>query len=198
MRFAWFCACVAPADLDVHNSCLYQHACHVTSAVDKFMGRIATADVESETHKKDIASQLHEYTHGITSDPITLLAIVFSALCHDVDHRGVSNTQLAKESPVMAEVYRNQSIAEQNSVDLAWGVFMEKEYEELRAALFVDRSELMRFRQVFVQVVLATDIFDKELNTLRKDRWNLAFGKECNDRNDLRATIVIEHVSFSY
>ena len=103
--------------------------------------------------------------------------------------------QLAKEEAVMAAVYRNQSIAEQNSVDLAWNVFMEDGYKELRAALFVDRSELMRFRQVFVQVVLATDIFDKELNNLRKERWNLAFGNNGDVRNDLRATIVIEHVS---
>jgi hypothetical protein len=53
-------------------------------------------------------------------------------------------------------------------------------------------------------VVLATDIFDKELNDLRKERWNKAFSTmpEDNtapdDKNNqdplLRATIVIEHI----
>ena len=52
-------------------------------------------------------------------------------------------------------------------------------------------------------VVLATDIFDKELNDLRKARWNKAFHGD-GDKHDakprdenyngLRATIVIEHI----
>lgn len=46
-----------------------------------------------------------------------------------------------------------------------------------------------------VQVVLATDIFDKELNDLRKSRWNRAFsGDQDEMHNELRATIVIEHI----
>ena len=41
------------------------------------------------------------------------------------------------------------------------------------------------------------DIFDKELNDLRKYRWNRAFSNESEQdelHNDLRATIVIEHI----
>jgi hypothetical protein len=49
-----------------------------------------------------------------------------------------------------------------------------------------------------VNVVLATDIFDKELNDLRKDRWNRAFSATPHEddemHNALRATIVIEHI----
>ena len=52
---------------------------------------------------------------------------------------------------------------------------------------------------------MATDIFDAELNGLRKSRWMRAFAGEQNqegeeekeevaDRSDLRATIVIEHI----
>jgi hypothetical protein len=49
---------------------------------------------------------------------------------------------------------------------------------------------------VVVQVVLATDIFDRELNDLRKSRWNRAFSGAQDEkmRNELRATIVIEHI----
>jgi hypothetical protein len=47
-------------------------------------------------------------------------------------------------------------------------------------------------------VVLATDIFDKELNDLRKMRWERAFSGDrdtlCSNDSDLRATIVIEHI----
>jgi hypothetical protein len=60
----------------------------------------------------------HDNTYGITSDPLTQFAVVFSALIHDVDHRGVSNFLLAQEDPTLAAAYKNKSIAEQNSVDL--------------------------------------------------------------------------------
>ena len=61
--------------------------------------------------------------------------------------------------------------------------------------MFETKQELMRFRELIVNVVLATDIFDKELNDLRKSRWNQAFSGTVGDHiNDLRATIVIEHI----
>ena len=56
-------------------------------AVDKFMSRIVAPDVDNEGLQVDnhagIAAEVHQFTHGINSDPITLLAIVFSALIHD-------------------------------------------------------------------------------------------------------------------
>jgi 3'5'-cyclic nucleotide phosphodiesterase len=93
--------------------------------------------------------------------PMVLFAIIFSALIHDVDHRGVSNVQLAKEDEEMAALYQNKSIAEQNSLDIAWDLLMEPEYDQLRSYLFLTEKDLIRFRQVIVNVVLATDIFDK-------------------------------------
>jgi 3'5'-cyclic nucleotide phosphodiesterase len=169
----------------------------VTMAVDKFLSRIETPDIDqhAEVDAHGLASQIHDFTHGITSDPTTVLAIVFAALVHDADHRGVSNQQLAKEDVQMADLYENQSIAEQHSLDKTWDILMDGDYHELRLAIFGDRAEMMRFRQVFVNVVLATDIFDKQLNDLRKNRWDKAFN---NDNgvidSDLRATIVIEHI----
>jgi 3'5'-cyclic nucleotide phosphodiesterase len=47
--------------------------------------------------------------------------------------------------------------------------------------------------------VLATDIFDKELIDLRKDRWNKAFAEKFlpseGECGDIKATIVIEHLN---
>jgi hypothetical protein len=183
-------------DNPFHN---FEHACHVTMAVDKFIKRIVAPGIndDQETDGKRRASHLHDYTHGINSDPLSQLAIVMSALIHDVDHRGVSNVQLAKEEAHMADRYRNKSIAEQNSLDISWNVLMSDQFEELRASIFADQTEMHRFRQMIVNVVLATDIFDKELNDLRKARWTKAFGGDADgvlDDNDLRATIVIEHI----
>lgn len=48
-----------------------------------------------------------------------------------------------------------------------------------------------------IYLVLATDIFDKELNDLRKARWFNAFSDlngTTQSKNELKATIVIEHI----
>jgi hypothetical protein len=203
-------------DNPFHN---FEHACHVTMAVDKFIKRIVAPEINEdlETDEKRLASRLHDYTHGINSDPLSLFAIVFSALIHDVDHRGVSNVQLAKEEAHMADVYKNKSIAEQNSLDNSaeqnsldnsaeqnsldnsWNVLMSDQFEELRAFIFADKTEMLRFHQMIGNAVLATDIFDKELNDLRKTQWAKSFGEEIDgvsaeDDNDLGATIVIDHI----
>lgn len=170
-------------------------------SVDKLLKRIETPNLDHGATQR----ALHEYTHGLTSDPLMLLAIVMSALIHDVDHRGCSNGQLAVEDKALAAKYQNKSIAEQNSLDIAWNILMSDDLESLRRTMFTDKNDLMRFRQVIVNIVLATDIFDKELNDLRKKRWTKAFGGSNSGNNvqskaeesvdpNLRATIVIEHI----
>lgn len=77
----------------------------------------------------------------------TLCSLVFPTL---VDHRGVPNFILQEEDKYLASVYKNKSIAEQNSVDLAWNTLMEPEFEALRSTIFTDISELKRFRQCLV------------------------------------------------
>jgi hypothetical protein len=73
---------------------------------------------------------------------LTHFAVVFSALIHDLDHRGVSNGQLAKEKPGLAQKYKDTSIAEQNSVNLGWSMLMEDQYQELRNYICPTPTEL--------------------------------------------------------
>eukprot|EP00526_Cylindrotheca_closterium_P003919 CAMPEP_0113631220 /NCGR_PEP_ID=MMETSP0017_2-20120614/16224_1 /TAXON_ID=2856 /ORGANISM="Cylindrotheca closterium" /LENGTH=1165 /DNA_ID=CAMNT_0000541721 /DNA_START=11 /DNA_END=3511 /DNA_ORIENTATION=- /assembly_acc=CAM_ASM_000147 len=176
-----------------HN---FEHASHVTMSVRKLLGRIVAPDIEG-----DDARDLHDHTYGITSDPLTQFAVVFSALLHDVDHLGVPNTQLVKEGIDIAALYHNKSVAEQNSIDLAWALLMLDRFELLRQAIYTTKSELKRFRQLVVNTILATDIMDKELQTIRRVRWDKAFSEAANFRNDSlkdatnrKATIVIEHL----
>ena len=74
---------------------------------------------------------------------------------------------------------------------------MEDSFTDLRSCLFANLVELRRFRQLIVNVVLATDIFDKELKDLREMRWSNAIdsnsSEDADAANGLRATIVIEH-----
>ena len=80
---------------------------------------------------------------------------------------------------------------------------MTPQFLELRRTIYGDPSELDRFRQIVVNNVLATDIFDKELSAVRKNRWEKAFAKVQNqiDSTDAdnqninrKATIVMEHL----
>jgi len=144
---------------------------------------------------------------GITSDPITQFACALSALIHDLDHSGCPNAVLVKEQAEVATMYHNKSVAEQNSLDIAWDLLMEDQFADLRAAIYRDEEELKRFRKLLVNSVLATDIADKDLGAQRKARWAKAFAQRGEDTSptlslfnetdeDLsrKATIVIEHL----
>jgi hypothetical protein len=197
---------------DFHN---FEHASHVTQSTSKLLNRIVLADnqfSEEDVGEKVTASELHDYSHGLATDPLTQFALIFCALIHDVDHPGVSNFQLIAENTILAKFYKNKSIAEQNSVDLAWDLLMDPQYSNLQKAIYGDKSELQRFRQLIVNIVLATDIFDKDMKSIRERRWEKAFqyGKEDEaparqnksdihplsklDGSNLKATVVLEHL----
>ena len=172
-------------------------------SVNKLLTRSVAPGIHLEVDKSSARAQasimmgLHDFTYGITSDPLTQFGIVLSGLIHDVDHKGISNTQLAVENPSLANLYKGKSLAEQNSIDLAWDVLMMPEFTDLRNCIYTDAEELGRFRQTILRVVLSTDIFDKELNGLRKQRWEEAFAVNDNlTQRDInvKATIVIEHL----
>ena len=106
---------------------------------------------------------------------------------------------MIQEHASIASVYNHKSIAEQNSFDIAWDVLMQDCFEELRRVIYADKEEFLRFRQILVNAVMATDIMDKDLNAARKARWSVAFDESADklsykERNDRKATIVIEHL----
>jgi 3'5'-cyclic nucleotide phosphodiesterase len=127
-------------------SCLPQP--DVVMSVMKLMSRIAQPSCMDEISDREAAATLHDHTYGITSDPLTQFACAFSALIHDVDHQGVSNAQLVKEKVPIAEKYDGRSVAEQNSLDLAWQLLNSPDYKGFCAFLFPTQAELFRFRQL--------------------------------------------------
>jgi 3'5'-cyclic nucleotide phosphodiesterase len=200
---------VLDSDHPFHN---FEHATHVTSSMVKLLQRVVTPDVSTPSGCKSdeqvveaLAANLHASTYGITSDPLTQFAVVFAALVHDVDHPGVGNGQLVSEGDPIAEMYKDGSPAEQNSVSIAWNLLMSATYRDLRSCLFSSDDDLTRFRQLVVNAVIATDIFDPQLKAFREARWGKAFanyghdGKETatsirepSDETNRRATVVIE------
>jgi len=180
-------------DNGFHN---FQHASHVTMSTLKLLSRVATQNCETE-------EEYFKNTFGISSDPLTKFAIVFSALIHDVDHQGVTNFQLAKEKDPMALTYENKNVLEQHSVDLAWSLLTESSFKDLRDCIYATQEEHNHFRQLSVNCVMATDIFDKEMKSFRDSRWEKAFrpnieeitttrSSRSNEDWNRKATIVIE------
>lgn len=108
-------------------------------------------------------------------------------------------------------------------MDLAWDLLMDPMYSNLQKAIYQNEAELRRFRQLVVNMILATDIFDKDMKSIREQRWDKAFhayddqchddGKKKDDDDvqkesstrsiastalnqviNLKATVVIEHL----
>lgn len=168
----------------------------ILSAV-KLLKRINYADGQQANEDAGASVEdVHRLTYGISSDPLTQFAVVFSALVHDVGHTGVPNFILAKEEPELAERYGNRCIAEQRSVEVALELLMLPKYDHLRACICGTVEEQKRFRQLLINCVMATDIFEKGLKDQRQIRWDQAFDASkteltSEDRNR-KATIVLE------
>lgn len=61
-----------------------------------------------------------------------------------------------KEKDPLAIKYDKRSIAEQNSVDIAWSLLMSSEYKDLHRCIWENEDEHKRFRQLIVNIVMAT------------------------------------------
>jgi class 3 adenylate cyclase len=175
-----------------HN---FEHASHVVMSTKSLLDRVDKPSTDTNSNHLNL-------------DPLVRLAIVFGALVHDVDHLGVPNSQLTKEQSPTAVLYKDRCVAEQNSFDLAWKTFMQPQFVDLRQCIFQNEYDYDCFRQVMLNVVMATDIFDKDLKALRQKRWDKVFAsidpqKSLNldeqpvdsiDEHNRKATICIEHL----
>jgi 3'5'-cyclic nucleotide phosphodiesterase len=174
-------------DNEFHN---FEHATHVLMSVKKLLGRI------SDSTKAASACA----DHSLYFDPLIQFGCALAALVHDIDHQGVSNIQLVKERAALASKYNNKTVAEQNSIDIGWAVFMGNEYAQFRSAVCPSDHELQRLRQVVVNGVIATDIFDAGLREDRNRRWENVFtnsdqaSEESHEKGSKRATLILEHL----
>jgi 3'5'-cyclic nucleotide phosphodiesterase len=165
-------------------------------SVQKLLSRIIAPSDIDRAYQGNTA----DHTYGITSDSLTQFSCILSALIHDVDHPGVPNSTLINERTMVARRYNNKSIAEQNSVDLAWDLLMQQRFSKLRSSIYADDTEMKRFRQLIVNSVMATDIVDPEQKAFRNARWEKAFHSNDSILEDKhieinrKATIVIEHL----
>lgn len=85
-------------DVEYHSM---EHAYHVVISANKLLDMMVTS-VHPITGKK--LAKLPP-TFGLRSDPVSLLALIFAALVHDVEHQGIPNRQLSIENDRLAILY---------------------------------------------------------------------------------------------
>jgi hypothetical protein len=79
---------------------------------------------------------------------------------------------------------------------MAWNMLMQPSFKELQDAIFSTREEFLRFRQLVVNTVLATDIFDPKLKGLRNMRWDKAFHDDDISRDSEMESVSSHSVKF--
>ena len=190
---------------EFHN---IEHAAHVCLTMDKMIKQLLLAPERQDVYvdfggkpwsAESIAFNLENRSFGLASDPLAQFSLLLASLVHDVNHVGVTNQQLIKEGSPIASLYRNQSVAEQNSVDISWWLMMTPNFADLRMAIYASGSEMQRFRQILVNTIIATDIMDREMKMHRDRCWKKAFeggGRDMsrNQLRDLKATMIAEHL----
>jgi len=138
-------------DSQFHN---FEHAAHVTMSVTKLLSRIVAPKTTVGVEGRE---EHHRNTFGITSDPLTQIAAAFAAIIHDMNHPGVPNSQLIKEGNPLAAKYDGKSIAEQNSFDEAWKLFVSDDFKNLRRTICSTDTDLLHFRDLVLNMLMATD-----------------------------------------
>jgi 3'5'-cyclic nucleotide phosphodiesterase len=147
-----------------------EHAFHVVLSVNKL------TDLVIQTNPRTAK------TYGLRYDAMAQLALLFSALIHDVEHTGVPNRQLVAENDSLAMLYNDQSVAEQRSLFIAFEELWRPERRLLLSTLFpfhkgkLDSVEYRRFRKMVINLVLSTDIASPDRSQLTKSKWKEAFG----------------------
>jgi hypothetical protein len=187
-------------DVLYHN---FEHASHVLGSADSLISILKQNPKRSSPKRgssSTISSRLssvggdsddddrkHVCTFGISSCPMTHLALVFSALVHDVEHQGVGNQQLINEEDPLAIEYNGKSVAENNSLDVARNLLSQDCYSNLRESMFGHRDSSPRntrnmmnadedlFYSVILGTIQATDICSKDRLDRNKEKWIEAF-----------------------
>jgi hypothetical protein len=118
-------------------------------------------------------TQVHEIF-----DEVELLAILYAALIHDVEHLGVTNLALINKRHELAKKFHHQSVAEMNSLTIGLGLLERKQYELLSN---LSQESHRKFTDFVIDLVLCTDIADmykKQMLYLRlRDQYDEETGR---------------------
>lgn len=178
----------------------FEHAAHVTISMNKLLFMLTGNSNFRDNMVKRRTSELtyggvigggrggnHDHrvpgdrtnvSYGIGEDPRVLFAMVFSSLIHDVGHTGVPNSVLVDEEDELAILHNDVSVAEANSLQVAFSILQKDEFAQLKRCISPTPQERKFFRKKVICMVMVTDISDQERIQIVASRWNAAFPKK--------------------
>lgn len=86
---------------------------------------------------------------------IECLALMFSAICHDLEHPGTTNAYQVNTRHPLALLYNDSSVLENHHCSTAFGIL---EQEHCRILNNMPAAEFKAFRKLVVAAILATDM----------------------------------------
>jgi hypothetical protein len=184
-------------DLPFHN---FRHAYHVTISANKLMDLMlcTTEDSDNNGYGRDEQSPKPP-TFGLRDDPCALAALIFAALIHDAEHKGIANRRMVEEEHELALLYNDQSIHEQRSLHLAFEELLDERYIDLREAMFPEPEDYREFRMAVVNMVMSTDLTNPERTQITKSKFKEAFGAgihpETMDQRQVRRSSMVSNIS---
>jgi hypothetical protein len=173
----------------------FEHAVHVTVSMNKLLSMVCNnRDFGDSSMKLQIDNDIGScdnnnaqalnlgpspgggtYSFGIGEDPMISFAMLFSALIHDVGHTGVPNSVLVEEEDELAILHNDVSVAEQNSLQIAFSMLQRDEFAGLKRCIYNTPENRRSFRKKVISMVMVTDISDQERVQIVASRWNAAF-----------------------
>jgi calcium/calmodulin-dependent 3',5'-cyclic nucleotide phosphodiesterase len=95
------------------------------------------------------------------------VALLFAALCHDLDHRALSNSFYTNSKSDFAKKYGTTSVLEHHHAETAFSLLFN---EEIGVMGQLSTEEQDRFRDVVFKCILSTDM------AVHKDRLDFLVG----------------------
>uniref|UniRef100_A0A3Q2QTG8 Phosphodiesterase n=1 Tax=Fundulus heteroclitus TaxID=8078 RepID=A0A3Q2QTG8_FUNHE len=121
-------------------------------------------------HNSLHAADVVQSTHILLSTPaldavftdLEILAAIFAAAIHDVDHPGVSNQFLINTNSELALIYNDESVLENHHLAVGFKILLEDSCDIFQN---LSRNQRQALRKMVIEMVLATDM-SKHMNLL--------------------------------
>ena len=133
-----------------HN---WQHAISVLHATH-LLSRVGVSDVDSPRIAEGPQSSI-QVPRVNPLDRLHLLALLISAICHDVDHPGVSNQFLINTSAPLALCYNDESVLENHHTATTFSILADPANNLLKNISLEDRKLA---RRLICKTILSTDM----------------------------------------
>uniref|UniRef100_A0A0N5CDM6 Phosphodiesterase n=1 Tax=Strongyloides papillosus TaxID=174720 RepID=A0A0N5CDM6_STREA len=113
----------------------------------------------NQIHAADVTQSIHVFLNspslkGVFSD-LEILAGIFAAAVHDVDHPGFTNQYLINSNNELAIMYNDESVLEQHHLAVAFKLLQDSSCDFLTC---LNKKQRQSFRKTVIDMVLATDM----------------------------------------